>query len=331
VRIARALPALALAAWLAPRAARAHELTPALLALHERAPDEYDVLWRVPIDEAPRGLLAPVLPPTAESLAPRQITMDTQARYERWTVRLRGGVAGRELGVAGPPGSVTDALVRVELRDGRVVHGRVSPGGPPFTVPATATPLSVVRTYLPLGVEHILAGFDHLLFVLGLLLLTRSLRALVRTITAFTLAHSVTLVLAALDLLHVPQPPVEATIALSIVFVARELLAPPGASFAARRPWVVAAGFGLLHGLGFAGALRDVGLPAGEVPFALAAFNVGVELGQLAFVLAVMVPLRLVRARRPALAPAARVAMAYGIGAFATALCLDRVALFFAR
>jgi hypothetical protein len=238
-------------------------------------------------------------------------------------VLLPGGLAGQSLRLDGPDSARTDALVRVALVDGRVLHGRLS-AGESYAVPRRPSWGAVAATYLRLGVEHILRGFDHLLFVLGLLLLTRSTRALVQTITAFTVAHSLTLALATLGVLHVPSAPVEATIALSIVFVAREALAPAGASLAARRPWVVALPFGLLHGLGFAGALAQVGLPPGEIPLALAGFNVGVELGQLAFVAAVLVPLRLLGSR----VGAARVALAYAIGAVAAALTLARVAAF---
>jgi hypothetical protein len=307
---------------LAPGVARAHELTPALLSLVERGGQEFEVAWRVPRDEAPRGAIRPVLPGGAQELRGRAVDSDTQAVTERWVVRVPGGLAGKAIRLEGPPGARTDALVRISLRDGRVVHGRLSPDGSPFVVPARAGWRTVAATYLRLGVEHILLGFDHLLFVLGLLLLTgRRTRVLVATITSFTAAHSVTLVLATLGVLHVPAAPVEATIALSIVFVAREALRPAG-SLAAAHPWAVALPFGLLHGLGFAGALAGVGLPAGEVPWALAAFNVGVELGQLAFVAVVLLPLRL------AGGPRVRMALAYGIGVFAAALCVSRVLAF---
>jgi len=322
------------------RAARAHELTPALLSIIERAPDRYDVLWRVPIDEAPRGLMVPVLPAPAETETPHALSVDTQARYESWSVQIPGGLAGRELRLDGPAAAASDGLVRVQLLDGRVVHGRLAPGGSGFVVPAAPGKLATASTYLRLGIEHILLGFDHLLFVLGLMLLVRSLGALVRTITAFTAAHSVTLALAALGVLHVPGPPVEATIALSILFVAREIVvagAGVGASpaLATRAPWAIALAFGLLHGLGFAGALAQVGLPAREVPLALAAFNVGVEIGQLAFVAAIALTgaaaaAAAVRLRVHA-ASAARLAAGYGIGVFAAALCIGRVVAFWRR
>jgi hypothetical protein len=316
--------------------ARAHELTPSLLSIVQRAPDRYDVVWRVPIDEAPRGLMVPVLPEGEETA--HALSVDTQARYESWSLRIAGGLAGRALRLDGPASATSDGLVRVQLLDGRVVHGRLAPGGPPFVVPAAPSRLQTAAAYLRLGVEHILLGFDHLLFVLGLLLLVRSLGALVRTITAFTAAHSVTLALAALGVLHVPGPPVEATIALSILFVAREIIvaATPGAppSLAARAPWAVALAFGLLHGLGFAGALAQVGLPAREVPLALATFNVGVEIGQLAFVAAIALLGAAAAAAgglRAGGARLARMAAGYGIGVLAAALCIGRIAVFWRR
>jgi hydrogenase/urease accessory protein HupE len=321
---------LVVAVGLGAGVAWAHELTPSLLSLTERAPGEYEVLWRVPLDEAPRGLLAPVLPDDARAVGPRQVQVDTQARSERWVVRVPGGIGGRPIRLDGPRAARTDALLRIALLDGRVLHARLSPDGTAFLVPPRPSWWVLAGTYLRLGIEHILLGFDHLLFVLGLLLLARSTLVLVKTITAFTAAHSLTLGLATLGVLHVPGPPVEATIALSIVFVAREILAAPGTSLAARRPWAVALAFGLLHGLGFAGALAELGLPGTEIPLALAAFNVGVEVGQLAFVAAVALLWRLARSWvRPT--PFARVALAHGIGGLAVALFLNRIAAFVVR
>jgi hydrogenase/urease accessory protein HupE len=322
----RTLAVLALAglALAAAAPARAHELTPALLSVEEQPVDVYDIVWRVPLDEAPRGLLTPVLPPEAQPLGAHEVQGTNQARIDHWRVRIPGGLGGKSLRLDGPAAARTDALLRVAFADGAVVHGRLAPGGDPYLVPGRppSAARAVAATYLRLGVEHILLGADHLLFVLGLLLLCRSLRALLTTITAFTAAHSVTLALAALGVLRVPGPPVEATIALSIVFVARELLSPRD-SLAARRPWLIALTFGLLHGLGFAGALAQIGLPGREIPLALAAFNVGVELGQLAFVAAVLV---LAGALAAGLRQRLRPVAAYGIGTAAFVLLLTRLA-----
>ncbi len=225
---------------------------------------------------------------------------------------------------------MTDVLVRLERADGTTQVTRLSPSEPSFVVEAAPSAMQVAGTYLGLGVEHILLGIDHLLFVLALLILVEGTRRLVATITAFTVAHSLTLGAATLGFVHVPQTPVEAIIALSIVFVATEIVrsrhGSPGLT--QRWPWIVAFTFGLLHGFGFAGALTEIGLPAQAVPLALLFFNVGVELGQLAFIAAVA--LVMVAARRLALPQPAwawRVP-AYGIGALAAYWTIERVERF---
>ncbi len=219
------------------------------------------------------------------------------AFIEYGRVSCARGLAGQRIAIDGLDGTLTDVLVRIESADGSVRTARLTPSAPSFIVPAAARAPYGLRAYVGLGVEHILFGIDHLLFVLCLLLLVKSLRQLLATITAFTLAHSITLAAATLGFIHVPTAPVEATIALSIVFLASELVRGEVGRGAVTRsyPWLVAFSFGLLHGLGFAGALAEVGLPQGEIPLALFAFNVGVELGQLAFVTAVLTLARLVR------------------------------------
>jgi hydrogenase/urease accessory protein HupE len=198
-------------------------------------------------------------------------------------------LAGQTITIDRLDATITDVLVRIQTRDGAVRTARLTPSNPSFTVPARAGPLIVLSAYIGLGIEHILFGVDHLLFVLCLLLLVRGIRSLLATVTAFTLAHSITLAAATLGFIRVPAASVEATIALSIVFLAAEL-AGGGARRTVTRsyPWLVAFSFGLLHGLGFAGALAEVGLPPGDIPLALFGFNVGVELGQLAFITAVL-------------------------------------------
>ena len=238
------------------------------------------------------------------------------------------GLEGQRIAIDRLDGTLTDVLVRIESADGSVRTARLTPSDPSFIVPEQPGPLMVLRAYVGLGVEHILFGIDHLLFVLCLLLLVRSLRQLLATITAFTLAHSITLAAATLGFIHVPTAPVEATIALSIVFLASELVRGEAGRGAVTRsyPWLVAFSFGLLHGLGFAGALAEVGLPQGEIPLALFAFNVGVELGQLAFVTAVLTLARLVRLvplRLPAWGPGAA---GYAIGSVAAFWVFARLA-----
>jgi hydrogenase/urease accessory protein HupE len=205
----------------------------------------------------------------------------------RWVVRCDAqGLVGRTVGVEGLTTGQTDALVRVTLADGHVVQAVLRGSKPHLTVPGRPGRLDVLRSYSALGVEHILTGVDHLLFIGGLLLLVGGGRRLLQTITAFTAGHSVTLSLAALGIAAVPSRPAEVAIAGSVFILAVELARPTRStpSLLRRIPWVMAGLFGLLHGLGFAGALAEVGLPTGEIPSALFAFNVGIEAGQLAFV-----------------------------------------------
>jgi hydrogenase/urease accessory protein HupE len=209
---------------------------------------------------------------------------------QRWRMQIDGGLTGKAIEFPNLAATRIDVLVRVERSDGTSQVGRVLPLAPSFVVTASPGAFEVAQTYTVLGIEHILAGLDHLLFVLALLLLVQGTRRLIATITAFTVAHSLTLFAATLGWLNVPGPPVEAVIALSIVFLAGEIVharqGRPGLT--QRRPWIVAFSFGLLHGLGFAGALAEVGLPPLSIPTALLFFNVGVEIGQLIFIAVVL-------------------------------------------
>ncbi len=320
----RAVLALLASVALLAGAASAHEVKPAYLELRETGPDAFEVFWKVPArGDGMRLAVQLELPSDAERTGPVRASLTRDARVERFGVRRAGGLTGAGIGVRGLEAARTDALARVERIDGRSQVERLTAERASFTVEAAAGPWQVMRAYLVLGVEHILLGADHLLFVLGLLVLVRGGRRLVATITAFTLAHSLTLAAATLGAVRVPGPPVEAVIALSIAFVAREIAARArsGAGAAARAPWLVAFAFGLLHGFGFAGALRDSGLPEHAVPLALACFNVGVELGQLCFVAAVASAAALVGAR--ALREWEALA-GYAIGAIAAGLLIER-------
>jgi hydrogenase/urease accessory protein HupE len=209
---------------------------------------------------------------------------------KRWRIAVPGGMNGKPVTISGLAEARTDAIVRVVRLDGTEQVGRILPSAATFTVKPSPGNFEVARTYTVIGIEHILLGFDHLLFVLALVMIVKSARKLLWTVTAFTLAHSITLSLATLGFIHVPGPPVEAIIALSIVFIASEIIHQRQGrdGLASRKPWVVAFAFGLLHGLGFAGALAEVGLPANAIPLALLFFNIGVELGQIAFIIAVL-------------------------------------------
>jgi hydrogenase/urease accessory protein HupE len=260
--------------------------------------------------------------------------MANNAYTERWVVKCAGGLTGGRIHIAGLSATMTDVLVRLERLDGTTQVTRLTPSAPSFVVEAAPRALQVARTYLALGVEHILGGIDHLLFVLALLILVKGTRRLIWTVTAFTVAHSLTLAGATLGFVHVPGPPVEAAIALSIVFVAAEIIhsRQGKAGLTERFPWVVAFTFGLLHGLGFASALNEVGLPQAAIPVALLFFNVGVEIGQLLFIASVFIFIALARqaARRiavPQPAWAWRVPP-YAIGSVAAFWVIQRVAAF---
>ena len=275
--------------------AAAHEVRPGYLEIAEVEAGVYDVLWKVPARGELRLALYPHLPADCTG-ATNAGSFVGGAFVSRWRATCTGGLVGRRIAVDGLSATRTDVLVRVAHLGGVVQTTRLTPDAPSFEVAAVPTAGDVARTYFVLGVEHILLGIDHLLFVLGLLLLVGNWRRLIVTVTAFTVAHSITLAAATLGLVHVPQAPVEAVIALSVMFVAAEILrtAHGRASLTARTPWLVAFVFGLLHGLGFAGALREVGLPQTDIPLALLFFNVGVEVGQLAFIAAVVAVLAVI-------------------------------------
>jgi hypothetical protein len=275
---------------------QAHEVRPGYLELRQIDAETWDLVWKVPAKGDRRLALYVQLPENCHN-GESGTRFINGAFIERWRTRCSGGLTGREIEISGLPATRTDVLVRVSRSDGTAQSVRLTPTVPAFNVSAAASAWQVVRTYLGLGVEHILLGIDHLLFVLALLFLVGNWPRLIGTVTAFTLAHSLTLAAATLGWIRVPTAPVEAVIALSIVFVAAEILhARRGrAGLAARLPWVVAFVFGLLHGLGFASALRDIGLPEHAVPLALACFNVGVELGQLLFIAGVFGLLWLLR------------------------------------
>ena len=313
----------------------AHEVRPAYLELRQTGPEIYDVLWKVPGqgENLRLGLYVEFPPGSMNVTAPRA-SMANNAFAERWTLRRVGGLTGGTIHIAGLTATMTDVLVRLERLDGSAQITRLTPSAPSFVVDAVPRARRVAATYLILGVEHILLGIDHLLFVLALLILVKGTRRLVATVTAFTVAHSLTLAGAALGLVHVPGPPVEAAIALSIVFVAAEIMhrRQGEASLTERFPWVVAFTFGLLHGFGFAGALSEVGLPQTAIPIALLFFNIGVELGQLLFIASVFVVIALarrVRCRIGVWQPAwAWRIPPYAIGSVAMFWVIQRIAAF---
>ena len=318
-----------------------HEVRPAYLELRQTGTDTYDVLWKVPArgENLRLGIDVEFPSGTANVTLPRT-SIANDASTERWCVKRTAGLTGGKIYIAGLPATMTDVLVRIENLDGTTQVTRLTPSSPSFGVAAAPGALEVMRTYLVLGVEHILFGVDHLLFVLALIILVKGWRKLVGTITAFTIAHSITLAAATLGFVHVPAKPVEATIALSIVFVACEIVhrRQRRSGLTEAWPWLVAFTFGLLHGLGFADALREVGLPQNAIPLALLFFNIGVELGQLLFIGLVMAVIALaVRAAKkfsqlsvmPQSALWCENISAYAIGGVATFWLMQRTLSFF--
>ncbi len=312
--------------------AQAHEMRPAYLEIKEVTPATYSVLWKVPmrgdlrlqLDPEFPGSCSEAVPPVARSVGAAQIT--------NWTIRCNDGLADQSITIAGLENTLTDVLARVQHLDGATQTSRITPGKPSFTVTGSPSNLALSATYLWLGIEHILLGIDHLLFVFALLLIVNDVRRLIWTITAFTVAHSITLAGATLGYVHVPQQPVEAIIALSILFLATEIVhsqrGRPG--YAERWPWLVAFIFGLLHGFGFAGALADVGLPEHAIPFALVFFNIGVELGQLAFVAVVLLLAWLIHRFKAFPLKPAEMVTTYIIGGVAAYWTIERVTGFWA-
>jgi hydrogenase/urease accessory protein HupE len=326
---------IVLGCLLSAASAWAHEVRPAYLRIQAVGADSadapaasFDVLWRKPTGGEVRLDIAPVLPVNCETDGDISTWLDGGVETSRWLARCPGGIDGGRLRIGGLEATVTDVLVRYERANGSTQIARLTPDRPEVSLTESESWLRVASTYFMLGVEHILLGVDHLLFVLALLMIVDGWRKLVTTVTSFTVAHSVTLAGASLGLVSVPQQPVEAVIALSIVFVAMEIVhwrqGRPGLTRQA--PWIVAFVFGLLHGFGFAGALSEIGLPEHAIPSALLFFNVGVEAGQLTFIATVMVVWTgLSRVRWPAWAWRVPV---YGIGGMAAFWTVQRIAGF---
>ncbi len=310
--------------------ALAHEVRPALVQITNLKSGGYDVVWKQPVIGDMAIRLVPHLsggslegPVTTESVTPG-------FRIKTWQVRKGAPLDGQVLRIEGLSQSVTDVLVRVST-EGQEINGVIRPSNPEMTLTLSGPKGVSVPAYLRLGIEHILTGFDHLMFVLALLLLVGPNWQILKSVSAFTVAHSITLAFAALGVIRFPSAMIETLVALSIVFVACELLPRPGRenTLTRRFPWVIAFVFGLLHGFAFAGALAQIGLPQGAAPQALLLFNVGVEIGQLIFIggaVSVIIALKAVSGRFPDRALAlARATPAYVIGACATYWFIERL------
>jgi hypothetical protein len=310
--------------------ALADEFRPALLEITETEPGSFAITWKTPLTRGQRLALEPILPEALEQLGPTSTRRvgDSLVDQSRW----RGDtetLVGASIGIRGLRSTPIDVIIQLDLLDGSEHSAILRSNTPDWTVPARATAWTVAASYWKIGTIHILEGLDHLLFVLALILIVPGWWMLVKTITAFTLAHSVTLALATLGVVNMPGPPTEAVIALSIVFLASEIIHSREGriTLTERAPWLVSLSFGLIHGLGFAGALSEVGLPESDIPLALLMFNVGVETGQLMFVGVVVAIRELLR--RPFNWPreGGRI-MPYAIGGIASFWFIQRISGF---
>jgi len=311
----------------------AHESRPAYLEINETTPGRYSVLWRTPVLSGMRLSVALKFSDDVRNVTEPTVQELTDSLVERRVIDAGpSGLAGKHIDFVGLQATITDVLARVQMLDGTYSTTLVRPSKPWIEITPSHGPLVVAGAYLRHGIEHILFGYDHLLFVFALILIVRSRRVLLITITSFTIAHSITLALATLGAMHVPRPPIEAAIALSILLLACEIvrLERGQGSLTARWPWAVAFTFGLLHGFGFASALADIGLPRSDVPLALFPFNVGVELGQVTFIGVVFSVLTLAKRIRLAsiIGHRALLAATYVIGIMAAFWFFERLAGF---
>ena len=306
-------------------AAHAHELRPGYLEITAQSETDYLVKWKAPVRLGRPIAVAPAFPTGCLVVGEVTRVQDATALMTVYQLACETSLDGETVVLNGLDATLTDVLIRFQPDAGRLQTARVTPDDPALQLSTKSSGFDVAKTYFRLGVEHILSGIDHLLFVLALVLLITGTRRLVETITAFTLAHSITLIATSLGWVSLPPAPVEAVIALSIVFLAREIVLKRAGQerLSERRPWLVALAFGLLHGFGFAGALSAIGLPEDSVPVALLTFNLGVEAGQLAFVAAVLVALWALR--RAIARPMIDGLASYGIGIAASVWLIERV------
>ena len=306
--------------------ASAHEVRPAYLSVQEEATNEFSVLFKTPMQGNARLALTALFSGRIEMVTPIVSQPTGDAMVQTWRVRTLEPLAGQTVLIDGLQNTMTDALIHITLANGNNWTARLTPGEPSALIPESQSTWSVFTTYFGQGIEHIAFGFDHLLFVAALMLIVRDWRKLVKAVTAFTVAHSITLTCATLGWVTLPSRPVEVMIAISIVMVAADVVRMERGqlSLAIVRPWIVAFAFGLLHGFGFAGALVDLGLPQGDIPLALLSFNIGVEIGQLVFIALLLTLVQTVR-RFATIPSAAAVASAYAIGSVAAFWSVQRL------
>ena len=305
--------------------APADELRPGYLELTQKTPSTWHMVWKAPIKGGLATNASPALPEFCTRSAPQRALV-AAAVVAVSDINCAAPLAGVEVGLTGLDASFTDALVRIAPIGRPIQAARLTSDQPMVQVEIKAARNQVARTYFLLGVGHILAGYDHLLFVVSLVLLLVGGWTIAKTVTAFTVAHSLTLVGTSLHLISVQRQPVEVCIALSIMFLAMEIVhqTPGKPRLSERIPWIVAFAFGLLHGFGFAGALAEIGLPDGEVPVALLTFNLGVEAGQLIIVGTGLLVLTVIRRFATAQFRIAQTCAAYAIGCVAAYWMIER-------
>lgn len=305
----------------------AHEIRPGFLQIEQINETTYHVFWKIPRlgDAIPKiHINFPDAFTVTELNRPSPISGFVLYVYQ---ITSHETLNGQTISVDGLNKTLIDVLVNVNFLNGEKVSFMLQPDNTSMVIPEKETLMNTVKTYLILGVEHILLGIDHLLFVLALLLITPGFKKLIKTITAFTIAHSITLSLSALGFIGLPGPPVEAVIALSIMFLAIEVIKynKGEQSIAIKYPWIVAFTFGLLHGFGFAGALTSIGLPQTTIPAALLFFNVGVEIGQILFIVSVLIVLWLIKKSKITFPKWVKQVPVYGIGSMASFWLIERI------
>lgn len=311
--------------------AQADELRPAYIELNQLSQGEWALLWKASARSRLGRSGEVIIPEICQAVGDAERRFVASNILTRQQLHCTGPIAGQSIGLKGLELATTDALVRIAPLDEDTQTLRLTPGAPIATVAQKDEIANVAWTYTIIGIEHILLGFDHLLFVLALVLLLKGGWLVAKTVTAFTIAHSITLIGSTLGYLSLPSQPVEAIIALSIIFLAVEVVKAQrdqdahGPRLSERFPWIVAFLFGLLHGFGFAGALAEIGLPQDDVPMALLTFNLGVEIGQLIIVAIAFALLALIRRVQKSWLQPAKAATSYAIGIIATYWFIERM------
>ncbi len=309
----------------------ADEIKLSYLEIKEIKSQHYSVLLKLASKDDQKLPIKMLMPKECSLTLPKTSRLVNSTYLDRWQMKCNEGLADKTLFIDGLKSTGTDLLLRLELLSG-VSHSKLlSPSTSSYRIPKDASSWQIVQTYTWLGITHILLGFDHLLFVFALLLIVKNMRRLLWTITAFTLAHSLTMVVATLGIVHLPSAPVEAIIALSILFLAMEIIHEKQGKvgLTSRYPWIIAFIFGLLHGFGFAGALAEIGLPQQAITLALIFFNIGVELGQLMFVATIVfIVVMLQRLTYPALLNKLQTTVVYMIGGVSAFWLIERTLSF---